>query len=589
MKKRMSLLLAIMLLAITVLAACSGGGTAEQPPSQGDQTEQTPPAEGDGEETTEPPAESGDESQGYFEAEDPSLNPATALNRKDTLVVGMTAPKGVFNPFYWQTAYDRYVVDAIFDSFFSLNGDGTYNNRLAESVEVSEDKLKYTFKLKSGVTYSNGDPVTVKDYAFAMKVLHDKSYDGQSDILSVNIKGGKDYYDGKADEISGIKIIDDHTVEIEVTEANAMTKDNLGTVFFVPESVYGKGYKHGDLEYMKDLHAKPVGSGQYVLKSFSPGQEVVLEANPNYFLGAPKIKNVIYKTTTDETKLAMFQSGEIDMDMVSVSEDNVEAVKEMGFLDINIFPYNGYGYVALNHKDPKFQDVKVRQALMYGLNRAEVVEIIYGPYANVINVPQSSESWAYTNEGIEPYEYDPEKAKQLLDEAGWVPGADGIREKDGKKFDIHFSATADNPVIDALIPIMTQNYQELGIKLTSETLDFNAIMDKKDKGEFEMFFAAWGLTPDPDSTVYITDGQQNDIGFSNPDYDAAMKKGLNAFDLEERKAAYAEAYQALNQNVPDLPIYQRRDMWAINSRLNGIDITPYKNFAIDLYKAEIQQ
>lgn len=587
MKKRMSLLLAIMLLAITVLAACASGGTAEQP-SQGEQTEQTPPAEGD-KDTTEPPAETGDESQGYFEAADPSANPANALARKDTLVVGMTAPKGVFSPFYWQTAYDKYVVEAIFDSFFSLNGDGTYNNRLAESVEVSEDKLKYTFKLKPGVTYSDGTPVTVKDYAFAMKVYHDSSYDGQSDLLSVHIKGGKEYNEGKAKDISGIKVIDDHTIEIEVTEANAMTKDNLGTIPFVPEAYYGKGYKQGNLEYMKDLHAKPIGSGQYVLKSFSPGQEVVLEANPNYFLGAPKIKNVIYKTTTEETRLAMFQSGEIDMDMVTVNEDNVEALKEMGFLDINIFPTNGYGYVAMNHKDPKFQDPKVRQALIYGLNRAEVVEIIYGQYANVINIPQSSESWAFTNEGIEPYEFDMEKAKQLLDEAGWAPGADGIREKDGKKFEIHFSATADNPVIDALIPVMTQNYQELGIKLTAETLDFNAIMDKKDKGEFDMFFAAWGLTPDPDSTVYITDGQQNDIGYSNPDYDAAMKKGLNAFDLEERKAAYAEAYQVLNKDVPDLPIYQRRDAWAINSRLNGIDITPYKDFAIDLYKAEIQQ
>lgn len=589
MKKRMSLLLAIMLLAITVLAACGGGGTAEQPPSQGDQTEQTPPAEGDGEETTEPPAESGDESQGYFEAEDPSLNPATALNRKDTLVVGMTAPKGVFNPFYWQTAYDKYVVDAIFDSFFAVQGDGTYQNRLAESVEVSEDKLKYTFKLKPGVTYSDGTPVTVKDYAFAMKVYHDSSYDGQSDLLSVHIKGGKEYNEGKATDISGIKVIDDNTIEIEVTEANAMTKDNLGTVAFAPEAYYGKGYKQGNLEYMKDLHAKPIGSGQYVLKSYSPGQEVVLEANANYFLGAPKIKNVIYKTTTEETRLAMFQSGEIDMDMVTVNEDNVEELKGMGFLDVNIFPTNGYGYVAMNHNDPKFQDVKVRQALMYGLNRAEVVEIIYGPYANVLNIPQSSVSWAYTDEGIEPYEFDMEKAKQLLDEAGWVAGADGTREKDGKKFEIHFSATADNPVIDALIPVMTQNYQELGIKLTAETLDFNAIMDKKDKGEFEMFFAAWGLTPDPDSTVYITDGQQNDIGFSNPDYDAAMKKGLNAFDLEERKAAYAEAYQVLNQNVPDLLIYQRRDMWGINSRINGMDITPYKDFTIDLYKAEIEQ
>jgi peptide/nickel transport system substrate-binding protein len=588
MKKRMSLLLALMLLAMTVLAACAGGGTAEQP-SQGEQQEQTPPAEGNGEDTKEPPAEGQDESQGYFEAEDPSANPTAALNRKDTLVVGMTAPKGVFNPFYMQTVYDRYVVDAVFDSFFALNGDGTYNNRLAESVEVSEDKLKYTFKLKPGVTYSNGEPVTVKDYAFALKVLHDKSYDGQSDIMSVNIKGGRDYYDGKTDEISGIKVIDDNTVEIEVTEANAMTKDNLGTVYFAPESVYGKGYKQGNLEYMKDLHAKPVGSGQYVLKAFSPGQEVVLEANPNYFLGVPKIKNVIYKTTTDETKLAMFQSGEIDMDMITVNEDNVEALKEMGFLDIYIFPTNGYGYVALNHNDPKFQDPKVRQALIYGLNRAEVAEISFGQYANVLNIPQSSESWAFTNEGIEPYEFDIEKAKQLLDEAGWAPGADGIREKDGKKFEIHFTATADNSVIDALIPIMTQNYQELGIKLISETLDFNAVMDKKDKGEFEMFFAAWGLTPDPDSTVYITDGQQNDIGYSNPEFDAAMKKGLNAFDLEERKAAYAEAYQVLNKDVPDLPIYQRRDLWAINARLNGIEITPYKDFIVDLYKAEIQQ
>ncbi|MEC0201148.1 ABC transporter substrate-binding protein [Paenibacillus lautus] len=587
MKKRMSLLLAIMLLAMTVLAACGGGGTAEQP-SQGEQTEQTPPAEGD-KDTTEPPAETGDESQGYFEATDPSKNPTAAKNRKDTLIVGMTSPKGVFNPFFWQTAYDKYVVEAIFDSFFTLNGDGTYSNRLAESVEVSEDKLKYTFKLKQGVTYSDGTPVTVKDYAFAMKVLHDASYDGQSDIFSTHVKGGQEYHDGKAKDISGVKVIDDHTIEIEVTEANAMTKDSLGDISFVPEAYYGKDYKQGNLEYMKNLHTKPIGSGQYVLKSFAPGQEVVLEANPNYFLGAPKIKNVIYKTTTDETKLAMFQSGEIDMDMVTVNEDTVEELKSMGFLDINIFPTNGYGYVAMNHKNPKFQDAKVRQALLYGLNRAEIVEIIYGPYANVINIPQSNVSWAYTTEGIDTHEFDIEKAKQLLDEAGWVPGADGIREKDGQKFEIHFSATADNPVVDALIPVMNQNYQELGIKIVAETLDFNAIMDKKDKGDFEMFFAAWGLTPDPESTVYRTDGQQNDIGYSNPAYDAAMDKGLKAFDLEERKAAYAEAYQVLNQDVPDLPIYQRRDMWGINSRVNGMEITPYKDFVIDLYKVELEQ
>ncbi|UNK18466.1 ABC transporter substrate-binding protein [Paenibacillus sp. N3/727] len=588
MKKRMSLLLVIMLFAISVLAACSGGKTDE--PKKGEEAGQETPKTEEGKDKEEAPAAEGeDQSQGYFEATDPSKNPTTATSRKDTLIIGMTSPKGVFNPFYWQTAYDRYVVDAVFDAWLVLTDDGTYENRLAEKIEVSEDKKKYTFTLKQGVKYTDGTPVTVKDYAFALKVLHDSSYDGQSDIHTVNIKGGKEYFEGTANEISGVKIIDDYNIEIEVTEPNAMTKDNLGTIYFFPESYYGKEYKQGHLEYMKDLHAKPIGSGQYSVKSFKPGQEVVFEANPDYFLGAPKVKNIIYKTTTDETRLAMFKSGEIDVDMVSVNADSVEELKSYGFLDVNIFPTNGYGYIALNHKDPKFQDQKVRQALVYGLNRAEIVEIIYGEYGNVINIPQSSLSWAYTQDGIETYDFDTEKAKQLLDEAGWVPGADGIREKDGVKLAINFSATADNPVVEALIPVMTQNYQELGIKLSSETLDFNAIMDKKDNGDFDMFFAAWGLTPDPDSTVYLTGGAQNDIGFSNKEVDKYNKEGLAAMELDARKEAYKKMYQELNKDIPDILVYQRRDMWGINSRVKNLNITPYKNVALDLYKVELEQ
>lgn len=586
MRKRMSLWLVIMLLAITtVLAACSGGNS--EAPQEGEKVSQEAPNGGEKDNGTS--AEGEDESMGYFEAENPEKNVPTALNRKDTLVVGMAAPKGVFNPFYWQTAYDKHVVDTVFDAFLVVKDDGTYENRLAEKIEISEDKKKYTFTLKQGVKYTDGTPVTVKDYAFALKVLHDKSYDGQTDIHKVNIKGGKEYYEGKADEISGVKIIDDHTIEIEVTEPNAMTRDHLGGIYFVPEHYYGKDYKQGDLEYMKDLHAKPLGSGQYSVKSFTPGQEVVMEANPDYFLGAPKIKNLIFKTTTEETKMAMLKSGETDVDEVNVNEDNVEELKSYGFLDLNLFKTNGYGYIAMNHNDPKFQDQKVRQALVYGLNRPEIVEIVYGQYGNVINIPQTSLSWSYTDEGIEPYDFNIEIANQLLDEAGWAKGADGIREKDGVKFEINFSATADIEVVDALIPVMTQNYQELGIKVTAETLDFNAIMDKKDQGNFDMFFAAWGLTPDPDSTVYITNGAQNDVGYSNKMVDQYAKEGLAAMELEGRKEAYKKMYQEINKDVPAILLYQRRDMWAINSRVKNMEISPYKDFTHNLYKVELEQ
>lgn len=287
--------------------------------------------------------------------------------------------------------------------------------------------------------------------------------------------------------------------------------------------------------------------------------------------------------------MAMLQSGETDMDMVTVSEDNVEELISYGFLDVNIFPTNGYGYIQFNHKLKKFQDLKVRQALVYGLNRAEIVEGVYGKYADVINIPQSKVSWAYTDENIEKYEFNLDKAKQLLDEAGWKVGSDGIREKDGEKLKINFSATADNSVVNAIIPIMTQNYKELGIALTSETLDFNAIMDKKDKGDYEMFFAAWGLTPDPDTTIFITNGAQNEMGYSNKKVDELMLKAKVELDQNKRKELYKELYQELNRDLPMIFMYQRRDMWPINARVKGFDLSPYKDFSYGLYNVELPQ
>lgn len=585
MRKKSWGLLVLLLVFSLVLGACSGGGggnTATTTPGneEGNKTESK------GENAT-PPAEAAPE--GVIEAVDMSLNPPAAVNRKDTLIVGMTDPKGVFNPLFRETTYDAYVCYVLFDSFIEVAADGTYTNSLAEKVDVSEDGLKYTYHLKPGVTFTDGKPMTVKDYYFTLKMLLDASYDGQSDPMSYNIVGAKEYHEGKAKEISGVKIIDDHTVEVSITEFSALTPVELGNIFILPEHYYGPSYTQGKLDGVKALNAKPLGSGQYKLTKYSPGQEVVFEANENYFRGAPKVKNVIFKTTTETTNLPMLQQGETDMDEgISVSEDNVEALKEMGFVDINLLPNNGYGYIAFNHKSKKFQDVKVRQALVYGLNRKEIVAGIYGSYADVINIPESTVSWAHTNENIETYDFDLEKAKQMLDEAGWKVGSDGIREKDGEKFKINFSATADNPVVDALLPIMTQNYKELGIEIVAETLDFNAIMDKANTGDFDMFFAAWGLTPDPDNTVYITNGAQNDIGYSNAKVDELMAKGKKTLDIEERKKIYKEMYQEMNKDVPVILLYQRKNMLAVNGRVEGFDFSPYKYFAYSLYQVEMQ-
>ena len=588
MKKRLSLMLVTIMAFGSILAACGGGeeaAPAETTPTE--TTDTTTPAETGTEEAE--PAEGAESAIGLTEAEDISLNPAPAVARTDSAILGTVAPQGVFNPLFHQTAYDFAIDDTIFSSLIKIKGDGTYENDLADNIEISEDNKTYTFHIKDNAKYSDGTPVTAKDYLFTMKLYMDSSYDGQSDPLSWNVVGAKEYNAGTAKDISGVKVIDDKTVSVTVSDYDAMTQVNLGAVTPLSEAYYGKGYKQGDLTSVKQLNNKPMGPGPYKLTKYTAGQEVDLQANENYHGGAAKIPNLIYKVTTDTTNMAMLQSGETDLDNVTVNEDNVEELKSFGFLDVNVLKNNGYGYVAMNNKKPLFADKKVRQALTFGLNRAEVVEAAYGPYAEVINIPQSDVSWAYTDKDIEAYDYDLEKAKSMLDEAGWKEGADGIREKDGKKFEINFSATADNPVVDALIPIMTENYQELGIKLVTETLDFNAIMEKKDKGDYDMFFAAWGLTPDPDTTVYITDGAQNNSGYSNPKVDELYAKGKKELDLEKRKEIYAEAYQMINEDAPEILMYQRTNMLAINGRLDGWDITPYKEYQHSLNQVEIAQ
>lgn len=587
MKKRLSLMLVTLMAFGSILAACGGEEAAS--------TDTTTPTETATDTTTPDETateETGTDSEsaiGLTEAEDIATGNDTALARTDSAIIGTVAPQGIFNPLFHQTSYDFYVDYLIFPSLTKVKTDGTYENDLADDIKISDDNKTYTFHIRDDANYSDGTPVKASDYLFTMKLYMDASYDGQSDPLSWNVVGADEYNKGTATDISGIKVIDDKTVEVTVSDYDAMTQVNLGGIAPLSEAYYGANYKQGEIASVKEFNTKPMGAGPYKLTKYAAGQEVDFEANENYYDGAPKIPKLIYKVTTDTTNLAMLQNGESDLDNITVTEDNVEELKAAGFLDVNILKNNGYGYVAMNNKNPMFADVKVRQALTYGLNRAEVVEAAYGPYAEVINIPQSDVSWAYTSENIDPYDYDIEKAKALLDEAGWVEGSDGIREKDGKKFEVNFSATADNPVVDALIPIMTQNYEELGVKLIVETLDFNAIMEKKDRGDYDMFFAAWGLTPDPDSTVYITDGAQNNSGYSNPKVDELYKEGKKELDLEKRKAIYAEAYQLINADAPEILMYQRTNMLGINGRLDGWDVSPYKDFPLSLHQVEIAQ
>lgn len=519
-------------------------------------------------------------------ATDVSKSPKVALDRKDTIVIGIAEFNGIFNPLYAETAYDVYANTLMFDSLVEVDFDGSPVDGAA-TYTVSDDGLVYTFTLKDGIKFWDGTPATSEDVEFAFYVLADPSYDGPIDISDAFIKGFNEYKNGNADKIEGVKIIDEKTIQIICEQPSGPAIWNL-SVPIVSKKVYGEGYKKGDVSKVKANISNPMGTGQYKFVEYKEGESLTLVANESYFKGAPKIKNAVFSITPAGEELQRVLLGETDIDMATVSPDNMQQAKDAGFINIYRFPTNGYGYVGLNHQVAKFQDKKVRQALYYAMNRKDVVKQIYGDYASVINIPQSKVSWAYVEEGINTYDFDLNKAAQLLDEAGWKLNANGKREKDGQLFTIKFSCMEGNAVTDVLLPVYKDDLAKLGIDLTIESLDWPTLKNKVDSGDVEMWFMAWGLTADPDAkNIYHSQGVQNNYNYSNPEVDKLIEDGIRETNVEKRKEIYKKLYQVMNEDLPCYWIYQRSDMWVANGRIQGYELSSYRDFFYNLYKCEI--
>ena len=519
--------------------------------------------------------------------------PATAKNRKDTVIVGITAPNGKFNPIYTDSTYDGYVCSLLFDGLVSNDKEGNAVPSVAEKWEISSDNKTYTFHIKKGVKFSNGDELTAKDVAFTYTTLADPGYDGPRMDAVEKLVGYNEYKKGSATSVSGIKVIDDYTISFTESEIKAPALLNDFGYGIMDQKYYN--FKKGNAaKKLKSLFLKPIGSGCYTLKGYKAGQEVDFTANPDYFKGAPKIKNVIMKVTNATTNLQELKSGGTDMDMIGAKPENINMLKEAGFLNLELYPDNGYGYIGMNLRNDMFKDKKVRQALMYGLNRKGFVDSYYKGYADVCNSPMSQVSWAYT-EDIEKYEYNPDKANKLLDEAGWKKGSDGWRYKDGKKFEIHWLTYTGSKYVDNLVPIVKENWKQLGINVIPELMEFATLSEKVfDKQQFEMYNMAWSNSIDPDPSGIFsfsqdTPGGFNSVGWHNQDAENLLKQGLAVTDESKRKEIYQKWVKIANDDLPYLFLSANKDMWVVSSRIKGIEVSPYMDWTYFIAKAEIAE
>ena len=524
----------------------------------------------------------------YLRANHPESVPQVAKDRKDTLIIGIPAVGGIFNPLFWISTNDIDIINAVWDPILDIGSEGKIVEGIAYFPEIDEENKTYTFRLKDNLKWEDGKEITSYDIEFTFKVLMDKTYTGTFERDNFDVLGWENYRDGITENIEGFKIIDDKNFKIIFNSINSKKNYYFERIRPLALHVYGVDYVQGNAQELEKYNKTPFGNGAYKFESYSEGEEVRLTSNEYYYKGQAIIPNLVFRVVSHNNQLQLLENGDIDIIKrnVNANQENIEILNNLGFVEAVITSYLGYGYMAINHKESIMQDKDLRQALAYGFDRESVVEICFGQFGSTLDIPQNKDSLFYPDdENFTKYEYNPEKAKELLEKSGWEIGLDGIREKDGNKLTLKFLASP-NEVNDTLIPIMIENYKDIGIKIVVEQMELNTLLQKQkdaNQGKFS-YHLAFLFTPfansDPDaSSRFSTNGPSNRTGYSNEIVDKLLYDSLNEMNEDKKKELYAELYKVLSDDLPCIFLFEKMNFDVYSSRVKGIkNVSSNRNF-----------
>ncbi|SIT06816.1 peptide/nickel transport system substrate-binding protein [Virgibacillus pantothenticus] len=562
LKKKVWLFLLIFLSLSLFLVACADTTSEEGEGSSGDEK-----AEGSGDDAE---AKAGEPKKG------------------GTVTFAFTQPfQGLLDRGFYEGEDDEKILRFITDSLVDTNDELQPEPGMAD-FEVDKEKNTVTFTLKDGITWHDGEPLTTEDVAYAYEVIAHPDYEGMR-YTNVNmIEGVEAYNKGKVDSISGIEIVDEKTIVLSLTDVAPNTISNLWS-YPMPKHHY-EGIEVADLPESDAVRKNPIGTGPFKVKNIVPGEMVEMEKYADYWQGEPYLDGVVYKVIDASVATGSLKNGEIDIMQAPSSQypeikklDNVEAIEEPALS----FNYIGFklghwdaekGVNVMDNK--KFQNKQLRKAMAYAIDIQGILDSFSNGLGEVIGAPVPPVSWAYADQSeLEQYNYDPEKAKELLDEAGYVDvNDDGWREDpDGKEFTVNFDTMSGSDISEPRAQYILQNWQDVGInaKLNGGLKEFNLFYDvlEKDEPSVETFMGAWGLASDPDPTgLWKSDSVSNYARWVNEESDKLIEKGLSdeAFDQEYRKNVYVEWQKLINDELPNIFLYAPVDVYAVNKRLQNV-------------------
>ena len=510
---------------------------------------------------------------------------------KDTIVYSMnTAPEGIFNPLISNINIDKYVTSVVYASLMTVNDKGEQEPYLATESKVSDDMKKITYTLSDKAVWHDGEKVTANDVAYTFKAMADPNYTGgyYGDVQAV--KGAEAYHNGEAEDIEGIKVIDDKTIEIEFEKVYAPGVTNLGNVEIIPEHIWSK-VDPGEWTKQTELLNNPVGCGPYKLTEYKTGSHVKFEAATDFFGGEVKTPNLVFKAINADTTQAEFKGGNVDIANVeSLRQADIDALTSEGLKTVSYDNYM-FTYMGFNLRKESLKDAKVRQAIMYAIDRQSILDNIVEGRGTVVNAPLLPSSWAYPEESeLEQYKYDVEKAKSLLKEAGWEDkDGDGIVENaNGEKLELTIDCQNDHEVRQKTATAIQESLKAAGIAVEIDTMEYSALMDKAVANhDFDLYMMGNTLSLDPDpkpmwDSAAISNEPgvigYNIVAYNNPETDKLIEEGNATLDQNERKSIYGEFAKILNRDVPEAYLFCQNVERVYNPGLEGYKPSTFNEF-----------
>jgi peptide/nickel transport system substrate-binding protein len=484
-----------------------------------------------------------------------------------------------FNPLYSTAGSEQGVERLIYGALVRVNDKLEAVPDLAEKVDVSPDAQTYTFTLRKGINFSDGQPLTSKDMRFTFERAVDKRAATYWRGRLLDIQGATEYGDGQAPSISGLETPDDATVKMTLRKPDStwlLTLGDFSGLCILPEHIL-KDVAPDQLQAHPISLNPQVSAGAFQFVQYQTDQYAELKRNDSYGGTRAKLDRLFFKVLQTDAALAQMERGELDLMIVPTSE--MDRMKKVPSLSVVSVPSPSIDFLAVNMARDYLQDKRVRQAMEYAIDRESIVKAIYQGEAQVVNQTIIGPDWMGMPD-LNMYPFSPDKAKQLLSDANW---------DSGRSLDIlYVPGTKER---DAYMPIVQQQFKDVGIDMNIVSAEQVEITRRRNAGDFDLVQVGGGIfRQDPNvsgkyiETVNWVPAGGNYGHYTNARLDELFPQGRSTADLNQRKQIYTEAATIMNDELPWIYLWSPNSIFAVNKRLVGFKPPSYATH--DMWNAD---